>query len=164
MGTNQSRSAEIEAGQLVEYRGIDFRKEPARCFCCAWSGRAADLITPVLNDLSGPVRYACPNCSTIVATHVGLSDKEVMGELQRIRSDLESEISETLTSRDTDESVSAAEPDFATVRAQILVEDAVPASDDVADNEAASESPANEATASKNDLDFDAVRSRMVIG
>jgi hypothetical protein len=69
--------------ELIRFSGLTFRSEHIECESCGWSGLAGSLKSYPAG--SGNVLYACPSCSEKLAEHQGLSDGEILQEMQVIR-------------------------------------------------------------------------------
>jgi len=159
-------------GPLVCLSGVDFRETAINCPHCRWYGSAGQLKVPATPAEGIAVNYACPRCAALVARHPGLTDQEVMQEMERIRKELAAEMASTFnfaTVVDGD-----ADLDFDSVRSQIIVTESETESEEaaatLADMETAA--PAAEegiavanppvAETAENQLDFAAIRQRML--
>jgi hypothetical protein len=69
--------------ELIRFSGLTFRSEHIECESCGWNGLAGSLKSKP--TVSGNVLYACPSCSEKLAEHHGLSDGEILQEMQVIR-------------------------------------------------------------------------------
>ena len=123
--------------QLIALSGREFRATDIACPHCDWSGTAGELLSPGSSQLGEQMRYACPGCQQVIATHGGLSLSEIEAELRAIRAELAEELPATLAKlpeplvpevdgntdryRDTDDQAAEtpAELEFAAVRSRI---------------------------------------------
>lgn len=75
----------------VRLTGSDFRRLRVDCPVCSWQGAAGALQSIPIAEEPSRVDYHCPECASLVATHAGLSHKELLQELDRIKQALRDE-------------------------------------------------------------------------
>lgn len=109
----------ISSGQLIRLAGVGFRSVEVACPSCRWSGLAGELVNQRSSSLGNSVQYACPGCKTTIAMHVGLTDQEVLQEMDRIRRELAEELNAHPLHPDKGPARRKSDIDVAAVRAQI---------------------------------------------
>lgn len=152
---------------LIQFQGLNFRSSTVACKHCGWTGTGGALEVPGLAAMGQRVVYACPKCMEAVAVHNGLTDKEVMQEMAKIRHILAEELVGTCPHPEENVSIPEAQPDFAAIRAQLpTAADAAAVSDETPGNvndnadDSANAKPA-EHGAGTPDLDFETIRARL---
>lgn len=157
--------------KYIRFSGVDFRQEPIACSHCRWQGVAGQLKVPTDVDLTKAVEYACPRCETVIAVHLGLSDQEVMREMERIRRELAEEMSGPVFGHHSTKSSQPPQVDFDTIRMQIQIsEPEEEPADSAAEAELLAGSAISDASVAdrkaapkddSEDLDFAAIRARI---
>ena len=116
IGVNM-RARELHSREPVQFTGSDFRRLPVDCPVCSWQGAAGQLQSVPEAEDAARVDYHCPECASLLATHAGLSNHELLKELERIKQALRDEfldlrIKQQLQLIDLDRK----QPDFSQVR------------------------------------------------
>jgi hypothetical protein len=145
---------------LIQFKGLNFRETVVACQHCDWSGTGGSLEVPDLALSGQKVNYACPGCMEIIAVHNGLTDREVMQEMEKIRGILAEEMLTTKCQEPKTDSGHKNSPiEFSAIRTQIktVVEN---------QNESEQEAAENLAIVASDDsdvpeLDFDFIRARL---
>lgn len=142
---------------LIQFQGLNFRATNVVCRHCGWSGTGGSLEVPDLTMSGEKVIYACPVCAEMVAVHNGLTDREVMQEMEKIRTILAEEmISTAYQEPNADSDGNNASIEFSAIRTQIKI---------AAESKDKPEAESLETTASDGeqapDLDFDSIRARL---
>jgi hypothetical protein len=154
---------------LIQFQGLNFRSTSITCNHCGWRGTGGALEVPGLAASGEPVVYACPACMESVAVHNGLTDQEVMQEMEKIREILAAELM-SAAEPTADESPSRdPRPDFAAIRAQLptaahIAAEKAAALADADSDKAATEDAFNQGAAERNPVpgpDFAAIRARL---
>ena len=159
---------------LIHLSGVDFRKTAVQCPYCNWSGLAGELKMARNSGRDNSVRYACPACELVIATHIGLSDQEVLQEMERIRLDLAKELAAHPVGEAHTARLAKPKIDFKSVRSQITFDEmtveganekvAIEARVAAAESKAPGNEAASGSVSSRKAPDFEAVRARMLIG
>jgi hypothetical protein len=145
---------------LIQFKGLNFRETVVACQHCDWSGAGGSLEVPDLALSGQKVIYACPGCMEIIAVHNGLTDHEVMQEMEKIRGILAEEmLTTTCQQPKTDSGQNNAAIEFSAIRTQIktVVENQNKPEQEAAENLATVASDNSDAP----ELDFAAIRARL---
>ena len=110
-------NGQLNNGSCVRLSGLNFRSTEIECPHCAWAGTAGNLKVSDLAAFCETPAYACPACMQTIAIHDGLSNQEVMEEMQKVQSILAQEYSPTCLN--AEEASAAQEIDYSAVRSQI---------------------------------------------
>jgi hypothetical protein len=155
---------------LIQFQGLNFRSTSIDCKHCGWSGTGGSLEVPGLAASGEPVVYACPACMEVIAVHNGLTDQEVMHEMEKIRQILSAEAAAE-TGGPAQLAGAHVEPDYAAIRAQLPMQVDAEAAEGVDEAELALAGAADDQVDESNrpvrqeepaqDLDFESVRARL---
>jgi hypothetical protein len=146
---------------LIQFQGLNFRSTVITCEQCGWNGTGGSLEVPGLAATGEPVIYACPACMESVAVHNGLSDQEVMTEMEKIREVLAAELVDTCSHPDERLPIAQAASDFNAIRAQLPTElDVTTDVQETAVTEA-TEDQSGALAEEAPELDFAAIRARL---
>jgi hypothetical protein len=141
---------------LIQFQGINFRETAIKCKHCGWSGTGGALEVPDLALSGEKVLYACPGCMEIIAVHNGLTNHEVMQEMEKIRGILAKEMLSTTYQEPGDDANAAQAPiEFSSIRTQIKTAD----EPENIEAESMESSAADDSQAPE--LDFDSIRARL---
>jgi hypothetical protein len=150
---------------LVQFQGLNFRETAIVCRHCGWSGTGGSLEVPHLTQSGKKVIYACPDCMERVAVHNGLTDSEVMQEMEKIRGILAEEmLGTTYQEADTDSDSNKTAIKFSAIRTQINTAVAALDEPDEAEKAVAESregSAGDDGQQQAPDLDFEAIRARI---
>ncbi len=142
---------------LIQFKGLNFRAISVDCRHCGWSGTGGSLEVPDLTMAGEKVIYACPVCTEMVAVHNGLTDREVMQEMDKIRRILAEEMSgATCQQANADSDGNNASIEFSAIRTQIKIAAEINDQPEV-ESLATTASDGEQAPA----LDFDSIRARL---
>jgi hypothetical protein len=142
---------------LIQFQGLNFRETNVVCRHCGWSGTGGSLKVPDLTISGKKVIYACPVCAQMVAVHNGLTDREVMQEMEKIRGILAEELLSTTSQEgNTDSDGNKASIEFSEIRTQIEIAAEIKDKPE-AESWATTERDGEQAP----DLDFDSIRARL---
>jgi len=142
---------------LIQFQGVDFRETNVVCRHCGWNGKGGSLEVPDLTMSGEKVIYACPVCTEMVAVHNGLTDREVMQEMEKIRTILAEEmISTACQEPNADSAGNNASIGFSAIRTQIKIAAEIKDKPE-AENLKTTASAGEQAP----DLDFDSIRARL---
>jgi hypothetical protein len=147
---------------LVQFQGLNFRETAIVCRHCGWSGTGGSLEVPHLTQSGKKVIYACPDCMERVAVHNGLTDSEVMQEMEKIRGILAEEmLGTTYHEADTDSDSNKTAIKFSAIRTQINTAAEELDKPEKAVAESREGSAGDDGQQQAPDLDFEAIRARI---